>query len=122
MLYYTAESTLYFSEVEIIYVRKVCARICLFEGLSCSPVLLKPALKYTLMGDFMATFIALNGVCLNVPRQHHNILAGPGRCVLPAAPDAEFLSHFIACFYVPSRPRFHNGQFDILKHEIVTIT
>lgn len=67
-----------------------------FEGLECQPVL--SALKYTLTGDFMATFIALNGVCLNVPRHHHNILAGPGRCVLPAAPDAEFYRTLLRVF------------------------
>lgn len=86
----------YFSQVDIINMRKVCAsgfwRPQLFTCAACT------ALKYTLMGDFMATFIALNGVCLNIPRHHHNILAGPGRCVLPAAPEAEFYRTLLRVF------------------------
>lgn len=80
------------------------------------------ALKCTLARDFMATFIALNGVCLTVPRHHHNILAGPGRCVMPAAPDAEFYRTLLRVFMPHHGPRLHDGQFDILKHEIVAIT
>lgn len=63
-------------------------------------------LKCTLAGDFMATFIALNGVCLNVPRHHHNILAGPGRCVSPAAPDAEFYRTLLRVFMSHHGPDF----------------
>lgn len=77
-----------------------------FEGLECSPALL----EYTLAGDFMATFIALNGVCLNVPRHHHNILAGPGRCVLPAAPDAEFYRTLLRVFMPHHGPDFTTGS------------
>lgn len=96
MLYNTDKSTLCATEWDDM--RKVCAHVSRFRRPWVPTCAVLSALKYTLTGDFMATFIALNGVCLNVPRHHHNILAGPGRCVLPAAPDAEFYRTLLRVF------------------------
>lgn len=68
------------------------------------------AFTSTLAGDFMATFIALNGVCSNVPRHHQDILAGRGRCVSRAAPDAEFYRTLLRVFMSHHGPDFATGS------------